>query len=122
MKRLQVLLVIVGFVGLALLGTGCECPQSASRRIPKQQATNAAMTSPDKAAQYVQQLQQAEEQIQDLKNELKVTYMELEQEQTKTDVLLDENQNLNDQLQAVTKRLLAAESKLNELEKAPRTP
>jgi len=48
--------------------------------------------------------------------------MELEQEQTKTDVLLDENQNLNDQLQAVTKRLLAAESKLNELEKAPRTP
>ena len=119
MKRLQVFWMMVGFVGLALWVTGCECPRQG---VPKQQATNTATTSPDKAAQCVHQLQQAEQQVQDLGNELKVTYMELEQEQTKTDVLLDENQNLNEQLQAITKRLLAAESKLSELGKAPRTP
>ena len=112
-------LVIVGFVGLALLEIGCKCPQQC---VPKQQATNAATGSADKQAQCERRLQQAEQQIQDLTNELKVTYLELEQEQTKTDVLLDENQNLNEQLQAVTERLLAAESKLSELEKAPRTP
>ena len=122
MKRLQVFWMMVGFVGLALWVTGCECPRSASRRIPKQQATNTAKTSADKAAQCAQQLQQAEQQIQDLTNELGVTYLELEQEQTKTDVLLDENQNLNEQVQALTKRLQATESKSSEPEKVPNTP
>ena len=111
--------MMVGFVGLALWITGCECPRQC---VPKQQAANAASTSTDKTAQCVHQLQQAEQQIQNLTNELGVTYLELEQEQTKTDVLLDENQNLNEQLQAVTERLVSAESKLSELEKAPRTP
>ena len=112
-------LVIVGFVGLALWGTGCERPQ---QDVPKQQATNTAKTSADKLAQCMQRLQQAEQEIQDLTNELGVTYIDLEQEQDKVDTLLDENQNLNDQLQALTKRPPVAESKSNEPEKAPQTP
>ena len=138
MKRLQLFLVIVGFVGLMLSGTGCERPQSASPRIPKQQATKAATsnaapatnatasvvmkTGADKQAQCAQRLQQAEQQIQDLTNELRVTYVELEQEQTKVDDLLDENQNLNEQVQGLTKQLMAAKSKSNGPEKAPGTP
>jgi len=118
-KRLQVLLVVIGSVEMMLLGTGCKCPHQCA---PKQQPTNAIIGSADKADQCAQKLQDAERQIKDVTSELDVTYLEMEQEQTKSDVLLEENQNLNEQLQAITKRLLAAESKLNELEKAPQKP
>ena len=135
MKRLRVFSVIIGFVGLALWGTGCERPQD---NVPKQRATNTATSnavpatnaaatnvvriSADRQVQCERRLQQAEQQIQDLTNELRVTYMELEQEQTRTDALLEENQNLNEQLQSVTVRLLAAESRIREPEMAPETP
>ncbi len=122
MKRVQVFSVVIWFAWLALWGTGCGCPPSTSRRAPKQQATNAAKMSADKKAECEQQLQQAEEQIQDLTNELRVTSLELEQEQTKTDALLEENQSLNEQLQITMERLKEPEQKPGQTEKTPRMP
>ena len=125
MKRLRRVSVIVGFVGLALLGTGCAHQQ---RCVHKEQADNAAaasntsMAGVDKQIQCEQQLRQAEQQIQDLTNELRVTSLELEQEQVKVDALIEENQNLSEQLQAVMKHLLATESKPSAPEKASGTP
>ena len=51
-----------------------------------------------------------------------MTSLELEQEQVKVDALIEENQNLSEQLQAVMKHLLATESKPSAPEKAPGTP
>jgi K+-sensing histidine kinase KdpD len=107
---------------MALWGTGCAHQQRCAR---KEQADNAAAASNtstagvDKQIQCEQQLRQAEQEIQDLTNELRVTYMELEQEQVKGDALIEENQNLSEQLQALMKHLMATDSKPSAPEKAP---
>ena len=111
MKRLQIFLMIVG---LALLLAGC---QSVQHGAPQKQTTDTNRHVPCE-----RQLQEAQEQIQDLTNEIRVTYMELEQEQVKVDALIDENQNLSEQLQEVMKHLLATESKPSAPETAPVKP